>query len=391
MLEQLKNKQMRVQIQKGALPKKAPAKKSSAETGVNLKCTNDENDFLLDVIEEILPIGKFPWEKVGVRYNRSAHKTQSRTVENLRKHFNVFVNKKPPTGDPDCPPLVVRTKRIDRMIKDKAGLEAISAGDPAPNFEDGGDATGIAEGTTTTSAINKKPPPPLECGDTAELIEAMIASEKLTAEREDRREERRHKEEKKREAKKEKLRCEDNKQWMQMGIMALNALAPACTGKENVSVPGCVLPSIMPAADDLSSSTANSDSDCDFEEHKRRRHQKRSAKKRRVKWQETNSERKNRAARKALIDLKEKDLFVESPEKSAESAEEEDNNKDSGFVFSPRPHVPKPIPKVVEKKKDTIDVSPIEKKKQRVNRMTDVKTLETSSSKSENGNEKAQI
>lgn len=99
----------------------------------------------------------------------------------------------------------------------------------------------------------------------------------------------------------------ENKQWMKMGIMALNALASACTDKENVSVPARAF---MTNADNASSSTATIDSDCDFEEHKCCHHQKRFEKKCRVKWKATSSERKNRVARKAILDLKEED-FVE--------------------------------------------------------------------------------
>lgn len=88
---------------------------------MNRKHADDENDCLLDTIEDMLPIGKFPCEKVGIRHNKAVHESRSRAVENLREHFNIFVNKKPPTGDPDCPPVVVRAKLIDPSIKDKAG------------------------------------------------------------------------------------------------------------------------------------------------------------------------------------------------------------------------------------------------------------------------------
>jgi len=195
MLEQLRNNDLREKIANGALPnaaKKPAAKKKmtkddAEKTCGNLKCSDAENDLLLNIVEDILPIGKFPWEKVGVRYNNQVLKTRSRTVENLRKHFNIFVNEKPPTGDPDCPPLVKRAKRIDRAIKDKAGLEAISAGDAAPDFEAQADGVAIASGTTTAAAVKKKPV--LRKSDTAELVDAMIASEKMAADREERREE----------------------------------------------------------------------------------------------------------------------------------------------------------------------------------------------------------
>jgi hypothetical protein len=44
-------------------------------------------------------------------------------MRNLRNRFTGYANKKPPTGDPDCPPLVRRAKQITEAIKQKAGMK----------------------------------------------------------------------------------------------------------------------------------------------------------------------------------------------------------------------------------------------------------------------------
>jgi len=190
-LEQLRANSMQEQIANGSLllpqkpaPKKAAATAKAKETkdGGNLKCTDAENFLLLDVIEDVLPIGKFPWDHVGARCNRDVAKNRPRAVENLRKRFNVFVNKKPPAGDPDCPPIVKCAKRIDKEIKSKAGLEAVHEGAPPPDFESGEAGSAVAGGMANGNgdATNKRTQ---KKTDSFNLMAAFLQTDKAQAER----------------------------------------------------------------------------------------------------------------------------------------------------------------------------------------------------------------
>ena len=77
-----------------------------------------ELDSLLDVIEEILPIGMGEWDDVE-RQHHSMYPDRDRNRDALRRKFAKLYLKKIPTGDPKCPPEVRRAKRIYELIKNK--------------------------------------------------------------------------------------------------------------------------------------------------------------------------------------------------------------------------------------------------------------------------------
>jgi hypothetical protein len=85
-----------------------------------------ELKILMSDVEDIKPIGKLEWDRVTTRYN-AAFPLRPRAMRNLRNRFNAYANKKPPTGDPDCPPLVKQAKRITELIKSKAGLAVLTS------------------------------------------------------------------------------------------------------------------------------------------------------------------------------------------------------------------------------------------------------------------------
>jgi hypothetical protein len=63
-------------------------------------------------------------ERITERYNRKFPSRQRKMV-NLRNQFHVYAKAKPPTGNPDCPPLVKRAKDIVKKTKEKAGIELL--------------------------------------------------------------------------------------------------------------------------------------------------------------------------------------------------------------------------------------------------------------------------
>ncbi|KAG9400744.1 hypothetical protein AC1031_010183 [Aphanomyces cochlioides] len=77
-------------------------------------------EFLLDQVERYLPIGRNGWEKDEHAFNLSDF--VQRDLDALKRKFVVLKNNPKPTGDPDCPPEVVRAKRINREIDSRASV-----------------------------------------------------------------------------------------------------------------------------------------------------------------------------------------------------------------------------------------------------------------------------
>ena len=89
---------------------------------------NDQDiEALLDIVQELRPLGADQWQNVADRYNRGAASREraQRDADSLRKKFNGLCRHKKPTGDPQCPPLVKRAKRIQRDIEESANVNEI--------------------------------------------------------------------------------------------------------------------------------------------------------------------------------------------------------------------------------------------------------------------------
>jgi hypothetical protein len=76
-----------------------------------------EIDSLLEIIEEVLPIGPNDWDRVTERHI-TFYPGLGRTRESLRRKFASLYNHKKPTGDPTCPVYVRNAKRIFERIKE---------------------------------------------------------------------------------------------------------------------------------------------------------------------------------------------------------------------------------------------------------------------------------
>ena len=90
--------------------------------------SNEEVKSLLGVIRRHLPIGPDEWEGVLVEHLESWPDTV-RDVTSIRRKFSQLHNKKIPTGDPRCPPLVKEAKRIVYEIKQQAEAEEFESSD----------------------------------------------------------------------------------------------------------------------------------------------------------------------------------------------------------------------------------------------------------------------
>ena len=80
-----------------------------------------ELDFLLETIEQHLPIGGMEWDQVESQH-QAAFPHQERTKESLKRKFQTLYRSRMPTGDPNCPATVRRAKHIRKAILDKADL-----------------------------------------------------------------------------------------------------------------------------------------------------------------------------------------------------------------------------------------------------------------------------
>ncbi len=81
-----------------------------------------EIDSLLEIIEEVLPIGPNDWDRVTERHI-TFYPGLGRTRESLRRKFASLYNHKKPTGDPTCPVYVRNAKHIFEQIKEAMLME----------------------------------------------------------------------------------------------------------------------------------------------------------------------------------------------------------------------------------------------------------------------------
>jgi len=88
-----------------------------------------EKKGLLDIVQDLTPLGANHWAEVAEKYNQWAEELQfePRDQNGLKTKFDKLVATKKKTGDPTCPDDVRRAKHIARDIM--ASAYAVSAGD----------------------------------------------------------------------------------------------------------------------------------------------------------------------------------------------------------------------------------------------------------------------
>jgi hypothetical protein len=189
-----------------------------------------------------LPIGKFEWERVAARYN-AKYPTRPRLMRNLRNRFNNYAGKKPPTGDPDCPPLVRKAKQINQLFKSKAGVTILN-NDEGDNGA--GPCVGVVAGKGNADTVvqsKKSRADKNGNNNTDRFLQAYLASEKMQA---------------KRDAKEEKLRHEERQENMRLLMGTMTSLAAALTGKSIEAPMAPVRPAIKHRAPSSSSNSGSS-------------------------------------------------------------------------------------------------------------------------------------
>ena len=101
--------------------------------------SEDESRNLLQILEELRPIGPDEWLEACSKHN---DKYPGRDVKSIRRKFATWHRRTIPTGDPDCPWYVREAKRIKYLIGEKAELG------------DGEDVYNIETGEFQSSATN---------------------------------------------------------------------------------------------------------------------------------------------------------------------------------------------------------------------------------------------
>lgn len=89
--------------------------------------SNEDIDTLLDVVEEVEPLGSNQWAMVEKNYNEWGENNDRpyRDMDSLKGKFDKLANVKKPTGNPSCPDNVRRAKRIARDILAKCNAHSV--------------------------------------------------------------------------------------------------------------------------------------------------------------------------------------------------------------------------------------------------------------------------
>ena len=82
--------------------------------------STDEDESLLELVEEIVPISQMDWEQLVFRHNERW--TTQREYEGLRRKYKSLAESRIPTSDPNCPPLTMKAKATQQGIIKKEEL-----------------------------------------------------------------------------------------------------------------------------------------------------------------------------------------------------------------------------------------------------------------------------
>lgn len=76
---------------------------------------------MLELAEELLPMGANEWETLSARFNSSMPNNPPRDYDSLRRKYKTLKGAKKPTGDPDMHPHIALAKCIQVLIDQRAG------------------------------------------------------------------------------------------------------------------------------------------------------------------------------------------------------------------------------------------------------------------------------
>ncbi|KAJ3294014.1 hypothetical protein HDU76_006989 [Blyttiomyces sp. JEL0837] len=115
--------------------------RADATSSRGLGFSNEEVEIMLDLVEQRLPQGNDHWENLTALFNvKINNPNRVRDVDAIRGKFNRLIRHKKPTGDPECPPDVVRAKRAQRLIEQHAEVAGVSEDDEDEENNGGGGA-----------------------------------------------------------------------------------------------------------------------------------------------------------------------------------------------------------------------------------------------------------
>lgn len=92
-------------------------------------------EFLLDAIEEVIPIGSDEWDRVLALHNERWSQT-GRTVDAFRRRFLRMHSKKIPTGNPYIAPNIQKAKMLQDKTVESSQTAAGDVSDDALGFLD---------------------------------------------------------------------------------------------------------------------------------------------------------------------------------------------------------------------------------------------------------------
>ena len=121
-------------INRGNKKRQKSAKRNGAGAGRGQGFTEAEQSTMLELIEELKPIGHDQWDMLTERFNR-IHPNPGRTAESLRKKFATLYRNRTPTGDPHIPPLVLQAKRLKEMLINEAQIETLDTNEDEEEAE----------------------------------------------------------------------------------------------------------------------------------------------------------------------------------------------------------------------------------------------------------------
>jgi hypothetical protein len=131
--------------------------------GRGAQYTEEETDLLLDILDEILPVGALDWIQVRNKFNDHVTEKRKRTKEALQRKFNGMHQTKVPTGDPNMPHEIWRAKSIADKVLEKSNAQVLVDGDGELQFRlnsaPPGDDDSNSDGVPNTPAVNRREVP----------------------------------------------------------------------------------------------------------------------------------------------------------------------------------------------------------------------------------------
>jgi hypothetical protein len=217
-------------------------------------------DFMLDAIEQILPMGPDEWDRVADMHI-TAYPDANRDGLSLRRKFAALYSVLMQTGDPHCPPHVRRAKRLRVNLVQRSDATSMEDGDAVDlgfeeNVDDDDDVNGNdgdQEGVANQEGVAPPPPRPLirtphrvstprrNVSTVSDMSHAMMSSLCYRMEREDsiraaEREERRLQYENEREERRQQLQIQLSSQQMQQQSNMAMVMAIVSAINPNVAI-----------------------------------------------------------------------------------------------------------------------------------------------------------